>query len=167
METKPIVKNYMTTRLITLSKDMDVYFAIGLLLKNRISGAPVTDNNNNLVGILSEKDCLRIFATGSFYDMPGGPVSKFMTDVVSKVMPNSDLFSVADMFLKHNFRRMPVVEGKKLVGQISRSDVLKAIQDHRAADAKHKLKLIQDAFYEEALRVYKPTRIHGMKESGA
>ena len=119
----------MTTRLITLSKDMDVYFAIGVLLKNRISGARVTDSNHHLVGILSEKDCLRIFAYGSFYDMPGVPVSKFMTDVVLTVIPNSDLFSVGDIFLKHNFRRMPVVEGKKLVGQISRRDVLRAFQD--------------------------------------
>ena len=129
MEHIPVVKNYMITRLITLTRDMDVYFAIGLLLKNRISGAPVIDDNNNLVGILSEKDCLRIFANGSFYDMPGGTVSNFMTDVVSTVKPNSDLFSVADVFLQHNFRRMPVVKGKKLVGQISRRDVLRAIQD--------------------------------------
>ena len=129
MEQIPVVKNYMITRLITLTKEMDVYFAIGLLLKNRISGAPIIDDDNNLVGILSEKDCLRIFANGSFYDMPGGPVSKFMTEVVSTVKPNSDLFSVADVFLQHNFRRMPLVEGKKLLGQISRRDVLRAIQD--------------------------------------
>ena len=108
---------------------MDVYFAIGLLLKNNISGAPVIDNNNNLCGILSEKDCLRVFANGSFYDMPGGSVSQFMTKVVQTVEPASDLFSVADKFLKHNFRRMPVLKGKKLVGQISRRDVLRAIQD--------------------------------------
>ena len=126
---QPNVKTYMTTRLITLRKDMDVYFAIGLLLKNNISGAPVIDDNNNLCGILSEKDCLRIFANGSFYDMPGGSVSQFMTDIVLTVEPASDLFSVADKFLKHNFRRMPVVKGKKLVGQISRRDVLRAIQD--------------------------------------
>ena len=137
MEHIPVVKNYMITRLITLTRDMDVYFAIGLLLKNRISGAPVIDNNN-LVGILSEKDCLRIFANGSFYDMPGGPVSKFMTDVVSTVKPNSDLFSVADVFLQHNFRRMPVVKGKKLVGQISRRDVLRAIQDSTSYNVDNK-----------------------------
>ena len=112
MEHIPVVKNYMITRLITFTRDMDVYFAIGLLLKNRTSGAPIIDDNNNLVGILSEKDCLRIFANGSFYDMPGGPVSKFMTDVVSTVKPNSDLFSVADVFLQHNFRRTLVVEEK-------------------------------------------------------
>ena len=137
MEHIPVVKNYMITRLITLTRDMDVYFAIGLLLKNRISGAPVIDNNN-LAGILSEKDCLRIFANGSFYDMPGGPVSKFMTDVVSTVKPNSDLFSVADVFLQHNFRRMPVVKGKKLVGQISRRDVLRAIQDSTSYNVDNK-----------------------------
>ena len=137
MEHIPVVKNYMITRLITLTRDMDVYFAIGLLMKNRISGAPVIDNNN-LVGILSEKDCLRIFANGSFYDMPGGPVSKFMTDVVLTVKSNSDLFSVADVFLQHNFRRMPVVKGKKLVGQISRRDVLRAIQDSTSYNVDNK-----------------------------
>ncbi len=138
MEHIPVVKNYMITRLITLTREMDVYFAIGLLLKNRISGAPVIDDDQNLVGILSEKDCLRIFANGSFYDMPGGPVSKFMTEAVLTVKPNSDLFSVVDVFLQHNFRRMPVVEGNKLVGQISRRDVLRAIQDSTSYNVDNK-----------------------------
>ncbi len=70
--------------------------------------------------------------------MPGGPVSKFMTDVVLTVKSNSDLFSVADVFLQHNFRRMPVVKGKKLVGQISRRDVLRAIQDSTSYNVDNK-----------------------------
>ena len=138
MDITPIVKNYMTTDLITLKDEMDVYFAIGLLLKNNISGAPVIDNNDNLSGILSEKDCLRVFANGSFYNMPGGEVSRFMTKVVATVEPNTDLFSVADIFLKHNYRRMPVIKGKKLVGQISRRDVLRAIQDGTSYDMNSK-----------------------------
>ena len=138
MDIMPIVKNYMTTNLITLQDEMDVYFAIGLLLKNNISGAPVIDNNNNLSGILSEKDCLRVFANGSFHNMPGGEVSRFMTKVVATVEPNTDLFSVADIFLKHNYRRMPVIKGKKLVGQISRRDVLRAIQDGTSYDMNSK-----------------------------
>ena len=129
MDKKPIVEKYMTTRLITLSEDLDVYFAISLLLKNKISGAPVINNKNELVGILSEKDCLRVFANGSFHNMPGGLVNNFMTKAVATVYPEMDLFMVADIFLKHNYRRMPVVSGKKLVGQISRRDVLCAIQD--------------------------------------
>ena len=55
METKPIVKNYMTTNLIVLKDEMDVYFAIGLLLKNNISGAPVIDENNNPNSQLKER----------------------------------------------------------------------------------------------------------------
>jgi len=129
MSIKPIVKNYMATRLIYLKEDMDVYLAIGLLLKNNISGAPVVNKNNDICGILSEKDCLRVFANGSFYNMPGGAVSRFMTQAVATVSPETDLFSVADTFLQHNYRRLPVVKGKKLVGQISRRDVLRAIQD--------------------------------------
>ena len=129
MSIKPIVKNYMTTHLVYLKADMDVYLAIGLLLKNNISGAPVVNKNNDICGILSEKDCLRVFANGSFYNMPGGVVSRFMTETVATVSPETDLFSVADTFLQHNYRRLPVVKGKKLVGQISRRDVLRAIQD--------------------------------------
>ena len=129
MSIKPIVKNYMTTHLIYLKADMDVYLAIGLLLKNNISGAPVVDRNNDICGILSEKDCLRVFANGSFYNMPGGAVSQFMTQTDATVSAETDLFSVAVIFLKHSYRRLPVVKGKKLVGQISRRDVLRAIQD--------------------------------------
>ena len=119
----------MAANLIYLKEDMDVYLAIGLLLKNNISGAPVVDENDDICGILSEKDCLRIFANGSIYNMPSGAVSRFMTQAVVTVSPETDLFSVADIFLKHNYRRLPVIKGKKLVGQISRRDVLRAIQD--------------------------------------
>jgi len=129
MNKKPIVNNYMTTRLITLSENMDVYFAISLLLKNKISGAPVINDENQLVGILSEKDCLRVFTNGSFHNMPGGLVKNFMTKTVATVCREMDLFMVADIFLKHNYRRMPVVNGDILVGQISRRDILCAIQD--------------------------------------
>ena len=129
MNKKPIVNNYMKTRLITLSENMDVYFAISLLLKNKISGAPIINDKNQLVGILSEKDCLRVFANGSFHNMPGGLVEDFMTKAVATVYQEMDLFMVADIFLKHNYRRMPVVNGDVLVGQISRRDILCAIQD--------------------------------------
>ena len=129
--------DYMVTNLITLRENMNVYFAIGLLLKNNISGAPVVDEDNNLIGILSEKDCLRIFADISYQNMPvsktimlgRGTVEQFMTISVSTVESNTDLFKVAETFLQNNFRRIPVLKKNKLVGQISRRDVLKAIKD--------------------------------------
>ncbi len=129
--------DYMVTNLITLRENMNVYFAIGLLLKNNISGAPVVDEDNNLIGILSEKDCLRIFADISYQNMPvsktimlgRGTVEQFMTISVSTVESNTNLFKVAETFLQNNFRRIPVLKKNKLVGQISRRDVLKAIKD--------------------------------------
>ncbi len=139
---KPTVNSYMTTDLIILKKDMNVYFAIGLLLNNNISGAPVVDKNNKLIGILSEKDCLRIFTDSSSQDLPvsttimlgRGIVEQFMTSSVVFINSNSDLFSAAEIFLKNNFRRLPVLDGDKLIGQISRRDLLRAIKDFTSYD---------------------------------
>ena len=137
MTFKPVVKDYMTKNLVTFEKNMNVYYAIGLLLKNNISGAPVVDEDDSLLGILSEKDCLRIFVENSSSELPvnetimlgRGTVENFMTTYVSTIDSKLDLFSVAQIFLKNNFRRLPVIEKGKLIGQISRRDVLKAIKD--------------------------------------
>ena len=134
---KPTAKQYMTTDLITLEKDMNVYYAIGILLNNNISGAPVIDRNKKLIGILSEKDCLEVFAESSQTDiaLPSaislgrGTVEQFMTKSISTIKADDDLYSVVDIFLKNNFRRLPVLQDEKLVGQISRRDILKAIKD--------------------------------------
>ena len=134
---KPNVSQYMTRNLVTLEKDMNVYYAIGILLNNNISGAPVIDKNKKLIGILSEKDCLKVFAESSQSDraipsaisLGRGTVELFMTRSISTIKSDDDLFSVVDIFLKNNFRRLPVLDGEKLVGQISRRDILKAIKD--------------------------------------
>jgi CBS domain-containing protein len=138
MDTQYTVQNFMTTVLVTVHQDLNIYQAIDRLLKHHISGTPVLDDNKNMVGILTEKDCLRIMANGSFYDMPSGPVSRYMTARVHSVKPEMDIFVVADLFLKHHFRRVPVLDGKKLVGQISRRDVLKAVQDTSNVKKTHK-----------------------------
>jgi len=123
------VQHYMSKKVVTVNKDLFIYAAIDKLLHHRISGTPVVDDSGNMVGILTEKDCLRIMANGSFHEMPGGSVSRYMTEDVKTVSPETDIFVVADLFLKNHFRRVPVLEGKKLVGQISRCDVLVAVQD--------------------------------------
>jgi CBS domain-containing protein len=120
----PVVRDFMVTKLVTLRPDMNIYEAINVLLKNKISGAPVVDGNRSLVGMLSEKDCLRIFASGAFNQLPGGQVSDYMTTVMEYVQPDDGLFTVADIFLRHPFRRLPVLENGVLVGQVSRRDVL-------------------------------------------
>jgi len=126
---QPVVKDYMTTKLINIEHNQPVYDAIKTLLSNRISGAPVVDESGKLVGILSEKDCLRIFANGSFHNLPASNVVDYMSKIVTTVNPDTDVFTAADIFLKHTFRRLPVMDGDKLIGIISRRDILKAVQD--------------------------------------
>lgn len=124
-----IVKDYMTTQLIKINENQPVYEAINTLLSNKISGAPVIGDDGKLVGVLSEKDCLRIFANGSFHALPTSNVSDYMSKIVTTVQPETDVFTVADIFLKHTYRRFPVIDGDDLVGIISRRDILKAVQD--------------------------------------
>ena len=124
------IKDYMATNLVRLAPQLNVYDSIYLLLKHRISGAPVIDDHEKLIGVLSEKDCLRIMANGSFYDMPAGEVKDYMSTKCFTLQEDDDIFRAADLFLHHNFRRIPIInEENEVVGQISRRDVLRAIQD--------------------------------------
>ncbi len=124
MDQVPTARDLMATSLVTLRPDMPLHEAIDLLLKNKISGAPVVDEEGRLVGVLSEKDCLRMFASRAFERGPGSTVSQYMSKDLYSIDPDSDLFRIADIFLQNPFRRLPVLENGKLIGQISRRDIL-------------------------------------------
>ncbi len=125
----PHVRDFMDKTFITLTPDMDVYRAIDILLKGSITGAAVVDHKEKIVGVLSEKDCLRTLVHGAYSSLPGGKVSDYMTPAVDTIHPDLDIFTVADKFLNCTYRRLLVVdEDNKLVGQITRRDLLRAIQ---------------------------------------
>ncbi|MEA3286769.1 MAG: CBS domain-containing protein [Candidatus Marinimicrobia bacterium] len=129
------VGDFMAKKVVVFKPEMDIYAAIDELVKSAISGAPVVDDNGKLIGIISQKDCLRTLANGVFHDAPAGPVSEYMTEAVMSIGPEMDIFTVADLFLNNVYRRIPVVENDIVVGQISRRDVLCAIQ-HMAGNVK-------------------------------
>lgn len=122
------VKDYMAANLVTLTPDMDVLDAIHKLVENVVSGAPVVDHYGNIVGILTEKDCMKVALSASYYEEAGGKVAEFMTKEVKTVDAEASLVEVAELFLNSPYRRFPVVEENRLVGQISRRDVLKALE---------------------------------------
>ncbi|MBC8346132.1 MAG: CBS domain-containing protein [Candidatus Marinimicrobia bacterium] len=122
------VKDIMTKKLVTFQPDMHVRAAIDSLLKHKISGAPVVDENGNLIGVLSEIDCMPTIIQDSYYSDSGGSVRDFMSTDVTTVSPEMGIVDLAELFLKKHFRRLPVVDNDMLVGQVSRRDVLKAIQ---------------------------------------
>ena len=123
------VRDYMTRHVITFTPDMEIRRAISLLLEHRIAGAPVVDDHNNVVGILSEKDCMKIALHASYHEELGGDVSEFMSTEVQTVEAKTSIPEIAELFLNTEYRRFPVVEGNRLVGQISRRDVLRALQE--------------------------------------
>ena len=127
----PIAREIMKTSLTTLTPDMPIIEAVKALLKNRISGAPVLDADGKLVGICSELDCLRVLAAGEFYrddHHEDGRVGDSMSTELITVGPDEDIYRLAQFFLTHSIRRLPVVESGELLGQISRRDVLAGME---------------------------------------
>ena len=122
------VKDYMSGDLVTFAPDTDVLDAIHELLKHRISGAPVVDNFGNIVGMLSEFDCMPIVLASGYHGDPGGPVSDLMETDVKTVDASMSIFDLAELFRESGLRRYPVLLDNRLVGQISRRDVLRALE---------------------------------------
>ena len=121
------IKEFMAKQLITFQSDTPIETAMESFLENKISGAPVLDNQGKLVGVLSEKDCMRTLFESSYYNNLGGFVKEYMSTDLKTINIHDTLSNVADEFIKSRFRRFPVMEGNKLVGQISRRDILRAI----------------------------------------
>jgi CBS domain-containing protein len=112
----------------TLSPETDVLAAVDFLLSKHVTGAPVVDPENHVIGMITEKDCLRLLSTGMEANVPRGKVRDFMTTAVTTIEPGMNVYYVAGLFLRANFRRLPVVEHGKLVGAITRFDILRVIQ---------------------------------------
>ncbi len=122
------VSDYMTTNLITFRPNQSVLEVMNTLIRKRISGGPVVNDKNELVGIISEGDCMKQISNSRYYNQPlqDFKVEQHMATNVETIDGNMNVFDAADKFLTSKHRRFPIVEDGKLVGQISQKDVLKA-----------------------------------------
>jgi len=122
------VSDYMTKNLITFKPEQSVEEVIQSLISNRISGAPVVNDNYELVGIISEGDCIKHLSDSRYYNMPveNNSVERHMAKNVETIDGNMNIFDAAQKFLEAKRRRFPIIENGKLVGQISQKDILKA-----------------------------------------
>ncbi|GAA4422049.1 MULTISPECIES: CBS domain-containing protein [Bremerella] len=120
-------RQIMATKLVTLSPDEDALAAVRKLLQYRISGAPVVDSEGNFLGIFSEKTSMRFLLDAAYSQLPSNRVSAFMnTDIARLITADTDWLTCAQIFLSTPYRRLPVLEGTKLIGQVSRRDLLNA-----------------------------------------
>ena len=129
-EEQILVSDYMTKKLITFKAEDSLDHVIHLLIQNKISGGPVVNEQNELIGMISETDCIKHISESKYYNMPtdrNNTVGKYMVTDVDTIDPDMNIFDAAFKFLTSRRRRFPVIDSKKkLIGQLSQKDVLKA-----------------------------------------
>lgn len=123
-----LVRDFMTTSLITFREDENIMDAVEKLTQHKISGGCVVDDHNKLLGIISEGDCMKHISDSRYYNMPldDTTVGKRMNCNVETIDGNMNVLDASKKFIEKKFRRFPIVEEGKLIGQISQSDVLRA-----------------------------------------
>ena len=122
------VCDYMTRELITFKPEQSVEEVIVTLLKYKISGGPVVNDKDELIGMISEGDCIKYISEKRYHNFPCSNLNVWdrMIRNVETIDGNMNIFDAANKFLTKKRRRLPIVENGKLVGQISQKDILKA-----------------------------------------
>lgn len=129
----------MTRKLITLTPEMDVFDAIAILLKHKITGAPVIDEQRQYLGVFSEKCSMQVLVDAAYDQLPSTRVDAYMDRNATTISEDTDLLTITQIFLNTSRRRLPVLRGREIVGQVSRRDVLQTalriIQAHPTHEA--------------------------------
>lgn len=137
MATSLKVQDYMITEVITVTPDTEITRVISMLIEHDISGLLVVDASGQTVGIVTERDCIGTAVNSNYFDQLGGPVSDYMTSPVESVNPQDNLVDLAVRMTHSTFRRFPVLQNGRLVGIISRRDVLKSLAHRLDVRGRH------------------------------
>jgi len=121
-----LVKDIMTTNLVLFTVEQSIHEVMNSFIKNKISGGPVVDDRGKLIGVISEADCMKEVSDSRYFNMPilDKSVGHFMTKEVETLTASMTLFDAASRFHETSRRRFPVLDNNKLVGQISRKDIV-------------------------------------------
>ena len=124
--TKLTVSDIMTTQLVLFTPEQSIHDVMQAFIKYRISGGPVVDEKGKLVGVISEADCMKEISDSRYFNMPilDKSVGHFMTENVDTIESTLSVFDAAAKFSKSSRRRYPVLEKGRLVGQVSRKDIV-------------------------------------------
>lgn len=136
-------KEVMNPCVIAVSKDEDIYEAIRMMVLNSITGLPVVNTDQTIAGIITEKDVLTLLYDNR--DKPG-TVQDYMTTHVVCFDREADLDEVVESLRTNSFRRVPILDQGRLVGVISRKDIIRHIRDLRREDRALKDSLLELVF---------------------
>ncbi len=123
------VRDCMAINPITVTPETEITQVVRILIEQDISGVIVVDDEDVVAGVVTERDCIAAATSADYYGEWGGPVGKYMSAPVECVSPDDNLVDVADRMAKSSFRRFPVVEEGRLVGLLSRRDVMRALSN--------------------------------------
>jgi len=146
-----LVRDIMTTPAITVHQDMTVQELVALFRENRIGGVPVVDDDGMLVGIVTEGDLMALDADVQmphYFELfdsiiylgsqkkfkeqlqkaAAATVSDLMTPAPHTVRPDDPARAAATLMSRHGFDRVPVEEDGKVVGIVSRHDIIKLLE---------------------------------------
>ena len=127
--TKLTVEDIMTSNVICFTTEQTIHDVMKAFIKNRISGGPVVNDQKQLIGIISEGDCIQQISESRYYNLPiskKNTVGKAMVKKVETINADMNIFDAAKQFLTSKRRRFPILKNGKLIGLISQKDVLKA-----------------------------------------
>ena len=121
-----LVSDVMSHKLVLFGPDESIHEVMKKFIKFRVSGGPVVDISGKLIGIISEADCMKEISDSRYFNMPilDKTVKHFMTNKVQTIDASTTVFDAASLFFKTRKRRFPVLEKDRLVGQLSRKDIV-------------------------------------------
>jgi len=123
--------DFMSVNPVTFKPETDIFEAIHVFLQRKVSGATVLNDHDEVIGVISELDCLKaIINQGYYHEAGAGTVGDYMTtDFIDYMDPHISIIDAAQTMLEKRHRRMPVIENGKFAGQISARSVLQAFKD--------------------------------------
>ena len=130
----PTAREFMTTQVTCVSPETPLGEAVSLMVRNKVSNTPVVEETasgeRKVVGFLSEGDCLEFLSNEMFFGSPAQPqtAATMMKRHPVCVAPETDVFTLASIFVDHGYRHLPVVEDGRFVGIVSRRDILQALE---------------------------------------
>lgn len=133
----PTASDIMITRVEAFAPETEIAAAVETLLGRGYSGAPVVDAQGRPLGVLSEHDCVRVLASALYEGWPTGTVADHMTKGCETIDEHADLLAVAQRFAAGQHRRMVVVREGKLVGLVTRRDLMRALDRLRQRNEAH------------------------------
>jgi CBS domain-containing protein len=122
-------RDIMIDDIIAVKKGTRLGKVIRLLVQNRITGLPVIDEDNHLIGMVTEKDVLEVLYSGK---IKGKIVEDIMSTEITTFKENEDLMNIIKCLVDNNFRRVPITSGNILKGIITRRDIIKFLSNKMA-----------------------------------